>query len=93
MTSSDTSWRIEVTSSFKRDLNRLPEKIAAAIVEFALGPLADTPYQLSGQLHAELAGKRSANRGHYRVLLRIDDATHTVYLMNVDHRAHIYRPR
>ncbi len=93
MTSSDPSWRLEVTSSFKRDLNRLPEKIAAAVVEFVLGPLADNPYQLSGPLHAELAGKRSANRGHYLVLLRIDDTTHTVYLVNVDHRAYIYRPR
>ncbi len=93
MNSSDPSWRIEVTSSFKRDLNRLPEKIAAAVVEFVLDPLTDNPYQMSGPLQAELAGKRSARRGHYRVLLCIDDASRTVYLLNVDHRAHIYRSR
>lgn len=89
----DTEWTVEVTSTFKRDLSQLPEKVAVAVVEFVLGPLQENPYRLSGPLHAELAGKRSAKRGHYRVLIEIDDESQIVYLLNVDHRAHVYRRR
>ncbi|PQM44335.1 type II toxin-antitoxin system RelE family toxin [Mycobacterium talmoniae] len=86
-------YRIEVDASAQRDLARLPPKIATAIVEFVTGALADNPHRLSKPLRAELASYRSARRGDYRVLVRIDDDHHVVLVVAITHRAHVYRPR
>ena len=91
--SSHGPYRIEVTSEARRGLHRLPGKITAAIVEFITGPLADNPTRLSKPLTDELAAYRSARRGDYRVLIRIDEANHTVLVARIDHRADVYRPR
>jgi mRNA interferase RelE/StbE len=86
-------YRVEVAGSARRDLRRLPGKIAAAIIEFITGPLAENPQRLSKPLRSELADYRSARRGDYRVLFRIDDEKHTILIARVNHRGHIYRPR
>jgi len=86
--------RIEITSEARRGLHRLlPGRVTAAIVEFITGPLADNPSRLSKPLTGELAAYRSARRGDYRVLIRIDEADHTVLVARIDHRADVYRPR
>lgn len=86
-------YRVEVDRRARRDLDRLPPKVATAIVEFITGALADNPRRLSKPLRGELGSYRSARRGDYRVLLRIDDDRHTVLIVAVKHRAHAYRPR
>lgn len=93
MTAPDGPYRIEVDGPARRSLERLPHKIAVAIVEFITGALADNPWRLSKPLRAELASYRSARRGDYRVLLRIDEDQRTVLVVAVKHRAHIYRTR
>lgn len=35
----------------QRDLRRLPEKIATAVVEFVYGSLADSPERVGRELH------------------------------------------
>ena len=77
----------------RRDLRRLPARIGAAIIEFITGVLAENPQRLSKPMRGELAAYRSACRGEYRVVFRIDDADHTIVIVAIDHRAHIYRPR
>jgi len=89
----DGPFRVEVDRPARRDLDRLPHKIAAAIVEFITGTLADNPHRLSKPLRAELASYRSARRGDYRVLLRIDNDQHAILIVAINHRAHIYRRR
>jgi mRNA-degrading endonuclease RelE of RelBE toxin-antitoxin system len=89
----DGPYRVEVDRPARRDLDRLPHKIAAAIVEFITGTLADNPHRLSKPLRAELASYRSARRGDYRVLLRIDNDQHAILIVAINHRAHIYRRR
>lgn len=84
-------WRIEVHSRARRGLNRLPARMATAIVEFITGSLADNPAQLSKPLTGELSGYRSARRGDYRVIIRLDEAAHTVLVARIDHRADVYR--
>lgn len=84
-------WRIAVHGRARRGLHRLPSKVAAAIVEFVTGPLADNPGRLSRPLAGELAGYRSARRGDYRTTLRLDEQLHTVLVVQVDHRADVYR--
>lgn len=84
-------WSIEVHSRARRGLNRLPAKVATAIVEFITGSLADIPAQFSRPLTGELAGYLSARRGDYRVIIRLDEAAHTVLVARIDHRADVYR--
>jgi mRNA interferase RelE/StbE len=84
---------IELSGEARRGLHRLPAKAAVAIVEFITGPLAADPIRLSKPLGEDLVGIRTARRGDYRVLLRIDDAPHTVLVVRIDHRAQVYRPR
>lgn len=49
-------YSVEFASEARRDLHRLPAKVAAAIIEFITGPLADNPARLSKPLRNELAG-------------------------------------
>jgi mRNA interferase RelE/StbE len=86
-------YRIEVTCEGRRDLHRLPGKVAVAIIEFVTGPLAEDPWRLSKPLSNDLAAYRGARRGDYHVILRIDEDAYTVLVSRVGHRADIYRPR
>lgn len=94
MTSSDPGhqWRIAATSRFDRDLARLPPRVGAAIVEFVTAVLVENPARLTKPLTGNLEGYRSARRGDYRVIVRIDDGDHVIVLHRVAHRAHVYRP-
>jgi mRNA interferase RelE/StbE len=79
------------TATAKRDLDKLPPRILAAVIEFAFGDLAREPRRVGKPLGRELAGQHSARRGPYRVLYRIDDDTETIWVHRVDHRADVYR--
>ena len=85
----DVAW----TPTGKRDLARLPEKVATAVVEFAYGSLADNPHRLGHALQLELLGLHSARRGQYWIIYRIDEGTRTIHVASVDHRAEAYRRR
>lgn len=76
----------------RRQLDRLPTAVAAAVLE-TFGAIASNPRRLGKPLRFELDGCWSARRGPYRVIYRIDDATRTVSVLAVGHRADIYRPR
>lgn len=77
----------------QRDVRRLPEKVAAAVVEFIYGPLAENPHRLGRRLRFDLEGDHAARRGDYRVIYRIDDAAKTVRVVAIDHRSDVYRSR
>ncbi|MGD9619654.1 MAG: type II toxin-antitoxin system RelE/ParE family toxin [Mycolicibacterium sp.] len=79
------------TATARRDLDRPPPRILAAIIEFAFGDLAREPRRVGKPLGGELAGKCSARRGPYRLLYRIDDPAMTIWVLRVDHRADVYR--
>jgi mRNA-degrading endonuclease RelE of RelBE toxin-antitoxin system len=86
-------YTLRVTGPAERQLDRLAEGTAAAIVEFMLGALLDNPHRLGGALQRELAGLRSARRGVYRVIYEIDDTEQLVIVHRIEHRATAYRPR
>ena len=86
-------WRIVAASTARRDLGALPSRAAAALIEFVNGPLAENPHRLGAELRDELAGLRSARRGEYRVVYRIDEPDHTVEIVHLGHRRSVYRPR
>jgi len=90
---SDDAWTLRVAASAERQLARLPERIAAAVVEFLLGPLVENPRRVGHPLQRELAGLWSARRGAYRVVYEIDDEDRIVDVLRIEHRSDVYRPR
>ena len=87
------TYRVEWAPSARRDLARLPEKAAVAVVEFIYGGLADNPKRVGRELRLELAGLHAARRGDFRVVYRIDEARQRVLITLIDHRADVYRRR
>jgi len=88
-----TPWSLQVAASAERTLARLPEGVAAAIVEFLVGPLLEAPERVGKPLQRELAGYHSARRGAYRIVYRILRDDHVVRVVRVEHRADVYRTR
>ena len=88
-----TVWRLEVAASAERTLSRLPESIAAAVVEFMVGPLLEAPTVVGKPLQRELAGYWSGRRGAYRVVYRLDEDAEAVVVVRIDHRRDVYRRR
>lgn len=62
MSAAGERYRIAIAASARRSLQRLPSKVAAAIVEFVTGPLAENPHHLSKPLTNELAAYRRSRR-------------------------------
>jgi len=89
----EPGYAIAWTAPARRALARLPEKVAAAVVEFLYGSLAANPHRMGKPLKLELQGLYSARRGDYRVIHRIDDDHRRVEVVAIEHRADIYRPR
>jgi mRNA interferase RelE/StbE len=69
---------------------RLPETVAAAVLEFCDAALAENPRRVGKPLFGPLAGCHGARRGTYRIVYRIDEATHIVHVLDIDHRSDIY---
>lgn len=85
------SYAVEWAAPATRALGRLPEKVAAAVVELVYGDLIRNPYRIGRPLRFELEGKHSARRGDYRVVYCIDDDRRTVVIEAVAHRSDAYR--
>ena len=88
---SEPEYRLVMASSAERALARLPEKAAAAVVEFVTGALVEAPRVVGHPLRQELMGLWAARRGPYRVVYEIDDDARIVSVVRVDHRADVYR--
>lgn len=88
-----TEWRVEVSAEADRALLRLPEKIAAAVVEFITGRLPTIPHRLSKPMRYELEGWHVARRGDYRVTFQILEEEHVLLIGRIEHRADLYRNR
>lgn len=72
--------------------DKLPEAVAAAVIDFLTTALVASPYRVGRQLRDDLAGIWAARRGTYRVLYRINDDRHEVVVLRVEHRRDAYRP-
>jgi mRNA interferase RelE/StbE len=89
----DEPFTIEWARPSLRALNRLPQKVAAAAIEFIYGPLSANPYRVGHPLRFELEGLNSARRGDHRIIYRIEPARHRVIVETIEHRADVYRRR
>ena len=71
---------------------RLPEWVAAAVIDFVTSALIENPQRVGKPLRDDLAGIWSARRGTYRVLYRIGDEKQEGVVLRVEHRRDAYRP-
>ena len=69
---------------------RLPESVAAAVLEFCEAAPAVNPQRVGKPLFGPLAGCHGARRGTYRIVYRVNEATRVVHVLDVDHRSDIY---
>jgi len=87
-------FEIVVTALAARAIREtLPEAVAFAVIDFITGPLRENPRRVGAALRHELEGVRSARRGTYRILYRIDEEQREVIVLRVGHRRDIYRTR
>lgn len=86
------TYAVSLTGPARRDLqNRLPEKVAAACLEFIHGPLAENPHRVGKPLRPPMDGRWTARRGEYRVIYTIDDGRVLVEVVAVAHRRVVCR--
>lgn len=88
-------WAVELTGPARRALERdLPEPVAWAAYTFITERLPTNPCRrLGGELSGPNAGRRAAHLGTYRVVYRIDDSCHTVYVLSIRLRGDVYGVR
>ncbi len=88
----DPLWRVEVMAPARREFDRLPISVAAAILE-TLDAIAENPRRLGKPLMLEHEGRYSARRGPYRIIYEHDEEQHLVRVVAIGHRRDVYRRR
>jgi mRNA-degrading endonuclease RelE of RelBE toxin-antitoxin system len=84
-------YTVLLSPAAKRAIERdLPEAVAAAVVGFLYGPLAEDPHRVGRPLRLQLEGYWSARRGQYRVIYSIHDDEVLVRVVRISHRADVY---
>jgi mRNA interferase RelE/StbE len=84
-------YTVLLSPAAKRAIERdLPEAVAAAVVDFLFGPLAEDPHRVGKPLRLQLEGYWSARRGQYRVIYSIHDDEVLVRVVRISHRAAAY---
>ena len=89
---SEGPWALSVAASARRDLDRIPERHAAAVIEL-LPQIAANPRRSGKPLRFELEGRFSARRGAFRVIYELEEESRTVRVLAIAHRADAYRRR
>lgn len=79
-------------SPARREFDRLPIKVAAAVLE-TLDVVAENPRRLGKPLMLEHEGRFSARRGPYRIIYEVDDDARVVTVVAIGHRRDVYRRR
>ena len=94
MTTEQSAQRYEIRfqpAAWQAIAQRLPEAVAAAVLEFCEAALSVNPQRVGKPLFGPLTGCHAARRGTYRVVYRIDEDHHVVHVLDIDHRSEIYR--
>jgi mRNA-degrading endonuclease RelE of RelBE toxin-antitoxin system len=86
-------WLVELTGPARRGLDRLPEKVAAAVLEFMSGALSERPTLVGKPLRLDRAGEFTARRGTWRSIYELDHEHHVIRVLAVGHRSNVYRPK
>jgi mRNA interferase RelE/StbE len=90
--SQEGGYELILTPPARRALTeRLPEAVAAAVIDFLTTALVQAPRRVGKPLRGDLAGVWAARRGTYRVLYRVRQDPHEVIVLRVEHRRDAYR--
>ena len=84
--------RVSLAPRARRDLARLSEKAAGAVIE-AIQAIGRNPRRLGKPLKLDLAGRWVARRGPFRIIYSIDDKEGMIVVEAIGHREDVYRPR
>jgi mRNA interferase RelE/StbE len=85
-------YSLVLAPSARRALSQsLPSTAAFAAWEFISGPLLGRSRLVGAPLRSPFAGLWRARRGEYRVRYRINDDTHEIVVLHIDHRRNAYR--
>jgi len=85
------TYEVEITPEGLRHLNRLPDKVRAAVLEAIFGSIAENPQRAGKPLRGGLEGLYSARRGEFRVIYEIDEPAGVVLVHRAKHRRSAYR--
>jgi mRNA-degrading endonuclease RelE of RelBE toxin-antitoxin system len=85
-------YKLVYAPSARKDMSKLPRKIADAVASFCEGPLVENHQRVGKPLLRNYEGLYSAKRGSYRVIYRIENEKVIVTVAYVEHRADVYRP-
>ncbi len=89
---SEPLWRVVVMAPARREFDRLPISVAAAVLE-TLDAIAENPRRLGKPLMLEHEGRFSARRGPYRIIYELDEPQRVVRVLAIGHRRNVYRRR
>jgi mRNA interferase RelE/StbE len=85
-------WRVVVMPPARREFDRLPIAVAAAVLE-TLDAIESNPRRLGKPLMFEHEGRFSARRGPYRIIYELLDDEHLIRVLAIGHRRDVYRRR
>jgi len=87
-------YELILTAPARRALtDRLPESVAAAVIDFVTTALVAQPRRVGKPLRGQLEGVWSARRGTYRILYRVREDVREVVVLRIEHRRDVYRPQ
>lgn len=89
---SDKPWRVVVLPPARREFDKLPISVAAAVLE-TLDAIAKDPRRLVKPLMLEHEGRFSARRGLYRIIYELVVDERLVRVVAIGHRRDVYRRR
>ena len=85
-------YELKVAGSAARALDRIPDRIAVALVEYMTERLILNPHRVGKPLLGKFNGMYAARVRDYRIRYRIDERARAVVVLHVAHRADAYRP-
>ena len=85
-------YRLKVAGPAARSLEKVPERVATAVVEFMTGRLLEHPQRIGKPLSGRFAGLYAARVRDYRIRYRIEEDTRSVVVVHVGPRSDAYRP-
>lgn len=85
-------YELKVAGPALRTLDKVPDRIGVALVEFMTVRLVENPRRIGKPLTGRFAGLYSARVRDYRIRYRIEESTRTVVVVHVAPRADAYRP-
>ncbi len=93
MASPSRTWRIEITRTAEKQIQKLSRGAQESIIQFLRERVqtADNPRQLGKPLHGDKGGLWRYRVGDYRLICDIQDERITILVVRVGHRKDVYR--